>query len=339
MPSLYLQDNPFVLLRFYLVILCCVVWAGSSRAQGRPDSVLPAVPDTLAVGSQPGTPTVTDTLKAAAPAISQRPLADTAWSVGPASFQQPVLFGWQVLRHHPWFDFRTRPVSVTLTETVRTVKGKEQLFYLLMLLLLTLAVLRQAFAKYFSDLFRVFFRTTLKQRQIREQLMQTPLPSLLLNVFFVGSAGLYLAFVLEHYQLDPFGNFWILYLYCAAGLSAAYLVKFLGLRIAGWLFSVKELAHSYVFIVFIINKMIGLLLVPFLVVLAFATGDVYAAGLTLSVCLLGMMLLYRVFLSFAAFRTEVRIGLFHFLLYVAAFEITPLLLVYKALLLYFRITA
>ena len=53
------------------------------------------------------------------------------------------------------------------------------------------ALLKMGFAKYFNDLFRVFFRTTLKQRQIKEQLMQTPLPSLIFNGFFVASAGLY----------------------------------------------------------------------------------------------------------------------------------------------------
>ena len=67
------------------------------------------------------------------------------------------------------------------------------------------------FAKYFNDLFRVFFRTTLKQRQIKEQLMQTPLPSFAFNIFFIASAGLYADFLLFHFGIEPVRNFWLLY--------------------------------------------------------------------------------------------------------------------------------
>ena len=54
--------------------------------------------------------------------------------------------------------------------------GKEYLFYYLVFLLILFGLLRRVFAKYFYDLFRVFFRTTLKQRQTQEQLLQSPLP-------------------------------------------------------------------------------------------------------------------------------------------------------------------
>src|SRR5688572_32040998 len=40
--------------------------------------------------------------------------------------------------------------------------GKEWLFYWLVFLLILFGLLRRAFAKYFYDLFRVFFKTTLK---------------------------------------------------------------------------------------------------------------------------------------------------------------------------------
>ncbi len=178
----------------------------------------------------------------------------------------------------------------------------------------------------------------MKQRQIREQLMQTPLPSLLLNGFFVISAGLYITFLLQHFNINPVGNFWLLFLYCGMGLSAAYFIKFAGLKICGWLLNLDEAANSYIFIVFIVNKMIGILLLPFLVVLAFATETVYNAGLTLSWCLLGGLLIYRFILTYTAVRNQVKFNPFHFFLYVCAFEIAPLLLVYKALLIFFNQT-
>lgn len=222
--------------------------------------------------------------------------------------------------------------------TIREVNSKDILFYLVVLLFILFAVIQRAFPKYFNDLFRLFFRTTIKQRQIREQLIQTPLPSLLLNAFYMISAGLYTSFMMQHFGLNPVGNFWLMFLYCTLGLSVAYFVKYAGLKICGWLFNLEEAADAYIFIVFIINKMIGILLLPFLLVLAFSLGDVYSTGLTLSWCLVGALLGYRLILTYGAVRNQVKVNPFHFFLYLCAFEIAPLLLVYKALLIFLRQT-
>jgi Domain of unknown function (DUF4271) len=269
----------------------------------------------------------TDTLQRRVLLDSTRPLQ----AVSPLSFQ-PIIWTFVPL-------VETKPTVPQKHEgSIREVKGKEMLFYLLVLLFIAFAVLRRAFPKYFNDLFRLFFRTTIKQRQIREQLMQTPLPSLMLNGFYMLSAGLYIAFLMQHFGLDPVGNFWLMFLYCALGLSTAYFIKYAGLKICGWLFNLEEAADSYIFIVFIINKMIGVLLLPFLLVLAFSLGDVYSTGLTLSWCMVGAMLGYRIILTYGAIRNQVKVNPFHFFLYLCAFEIAPLLLVYKALLIFLRQT-
>lgn len=169
--------------------------------------------------------------------------------------------------------------------------------------------------------------------------MQTPLPSLLLNGFFVLSGGLYVSLLFRHFEVNPVQNFWLLFLYCCTGLSAVYFVKFIFLKIAGWLFNMKEAAYSYIFIVFVINKMIGMLLLPFIALLAFSTGNVYMAGLVISWCLIAGLILYRFILTYASVRNQVKVNPFHFFLYLCAFEIAPLLLIYKALLLFLSRTS
>jgi len=262
--------------------------------------------------------------------ISKRPL-DKEWKLDPSA-----RIDWQILWHHPYFGFNAVPVI--LRSEKKIFEGKELLFYSILLLILFYALLRNAFPKYFNDLFRLFFRTTMKQRQIREQLMQTPFPSILLNIFFVLSAGLYLSFLIVHYKLNPLDNFWLLFFYCVIGLSGIYLVKFLGLKVIGWVFNLKAAADSYLFVVFIINKMAGLLLLPFLVLLAFTSGNLNMVGLTLSYIVLGGLLAYRFILTYTVVRNQVRVKPFQFFLYLCAFEIAPLLLVYKLLLIYFRIS-
>ena len=224
------------------------------------------------------------------------------------------------------------PVQILKEGNKKIFSGKEDLFYYLIFLLILFGLLRRAFAKYFYDLFRVFFKTTLKQRQTQEQLLQSSLASVFMNSFFVLSAGLYLNFLLQYFQLAIADNFWLQYIYCAGALAAIYLVKYIGLKITGWLFNVSNATDSYIFIVFIINKMLGIFLLPFLLLLAFTKDPLYSSAMFISWVGIGLLLIYRFILSYSAVRKEVKLNSFHFILYILGFEVVPLLLIYKLLL-------
>lgn len=208
-------------------------------------------------------------------------------------------------------------------------EGEEILFYALIAMLLFYATLRILFPKYFTDLFRVYFRTTLNQTQIREQLLQNPLPSLFLNGFFVVSGGLYADFIIRHFNLAPQLGFWELWLYCSFLLGIIYMIKFAGVKLAGWLFNKNEAATSYIFIVFMTNKILGILMLPFLVLLAYGSQKIYIASVILSITLASCILLYRSYLSIGVVRNQIRINPLLFFLYLFAFEIIPLLILFK----------
>lgn len=214
-------------------------------------------------------------------------------------------------------------------------EGKEPEFYFIIFLLILFGLLKLAFAKYYNDLQRVFFRTTLKQRQISEQLVQSPLPAILFNLFFSFSFGMYLNYLLDYLGFVLHKNFWIQYLYCVAGLLSIYAGKFISMKFIGWLFRVPRATDSYIFIVFLINKMLGLFVLPILIFLAFSTEVVREIAFVISWLGIAVLLIYRLILSYGAVRNEITLNPFHFLLYLAAFEIIPLLLIYKLLLIIF----
>ena len=325
--------NQYYLLRYLLSVFFILSVPVQITAQDTIASPAAAVADTVTMGdstiADSSSARIDSTVVLFSDSVSQRPvLGDSLWQ-----FVANVPLQQQVLKQHPFFDFNTKPVSTP--SDIKVFKGKELLFYVIITMIIVFALLKLAFSKYFNDLFRVFFRTTMKQRQIKEQLMQTPLPSLVFNGFFVASTGLYINFLLHYYGFRPVDNFWLLYLYCCIGLSVIYLVKFIGLIVCGWLFNMKKGAESYTFIVFIINKVIGITLLPFNILLAFTDGTMHSVALMLSWCCIGGLLLYRFILGFAVIRNEVRFNLFHFFLYLCAFELAPLLLIYKLLLFFF----
>jgi hypothetical protein len=95
------------------------------------------------------------------------------------------------------------------------------------------------------------------------------------------------------------------------------------LKVAGWLFNIKAAADAYIFVVFIINKVIGIFLLPFLVLLSFLGGNAYTVVMVLSWCGIAILLIYRLLLTYASIRNQVKFNPFHFFLYLCAFEIAP----------------
>ena len=233
---------------------------------------------------------------------------------------------------NPFFRF-SNPTKMLVT--VRKWAGKEVFFYTIVVLIFFFALLKNTFSRYLDDLFRVFFRTTLKLKQTKDQLINAPLPSLLFNILYTLSAGLFITLMLQHFGLGRSYNFWLLFAYCIAGLLIIYAIKFITLKLCGWMLRIAEATDTYIFIVFTTNKVMGILLLPFIVGLAFMSGDSYQAVFFLSLCFLALLFVYRFYLSFVFIQKQIKINFFHFLLYLLAFEIAPLLLINKLLVRFF----
>jgi hypothetical protein len=196
-----------------------------------------------------------------------------------------------------------------------------------------------AFPRFFSDLFRLFFNTTLKQMQVRERLLQADLPSLLLNIFFILSGGVYAYFVMQHYRVTEYTGHWYALGLTTVVLLGIYLIKFIGLKFSGWIFGMTETTDLYIFIVSLVNKMLGIFLLPVTVLIAYSSGSLAQILVSCSFILIAALLLVRFIRAYASLRGQLKISLFHFLLYLLAFEIIPLLLIYKSLMLYIERSA
>ena len=205
------------------------------------------------------------------------------------------------------------------------------MFYVLLGLFFYFGLIKTVFSKYVNNLTAIFLRVTLKQQQIREQLLQSPLPSLLLNILFFINGGLYTSLLLNYYgkTIDP--NFWLQTAYCSLLLVVIYLGKLIILKSVGWVFNISRATDTYTFIVFLVNKMLGILLLPFLVLIVFEPARAQQVFVTLSLILVVLIFLYRFFLSFRPLQSEIRWSLFQFFIYLCAFELAPLVLIYKVL--------
>ena len=319
------------MIRFFTLFLLLFLTSLRVFAQVKEDSSIVIVPDTTIKQETIKQETVhKPTIHQSLPdtSVIVKPALDSSWRSLLRSFADRS-FKYLAYTRSPFFAFNSVPVLAN--SDIKRFEGKELIFYTLIGLLLLFAFLKTAFAKYVNDLFRLFFRRTLKQRQITEQLSQTPLPSLIFNVFFIITAGIYLSFILQHYGMESNQNFWLLTFYCSTGLGIMYLLKFLSLKFTGWVLNLSPATDSYIFIVFIINKVIGIFLLPFLLLLAFTQNGLYQVAVTLSWCGIICLYIYRFILSYSAVHNQIKVKPFHFIVYLVAFEVVPLLLIYKLL--------
>ncbi|MEI7588943.1 MAG: DUF4271 domain-containing protein [Chitinophagia bacterium] len=215
-----------------------------------------------------------------------------------------------------------------------SLPDKDFLFYLIVAMLLMYGFINTIYPQYFQKLFSQFNQSTLRMMQNREQLLQNGFASLTLNICFILSFSLMASLLIFNNHLLPI-SFWQGYLYIALFFSSLYLGKYICLEIAGAIFNTKELAKSYIFVVFMVNKVLGFLLVPFVLILAFARPFYYSAAAYGAAGVSVLLLLYRYLFSITSVRNKLHLSSFHFFLYLCAFEILPLLILYKLVVQYF----
>ncbi len=244
-----------------------------------------------------------------------------------------------VVAEKPAFKIKNKLLNmegepISLAAKLKKVTSADAFFYLIAGLVLLLAFLKYFYSRYFTNLFRVFFNTSLRQSQITDQLLQAKLPSFLFNIFFVISGGIYVYILLSNYRLFNTDNKWVVVFSSIALMGLIYFIKFCNLKFTGWITGLGEEINMYVFVIFLINKIIGIFLVPFIIVLAFSETEIVRIAALISLLSIGIFLLLRFFRSYALVQNQLKISKFHFFLYITGAEILPLLLIYKGLMVY-----
>lgn len=230
----------------------------------------------------------------------------------------------------------------------KAVKGKKQIkqtgipafnknfgetdliFYVLIFITFFLALVKNSFPKYFNSIFSLTFQATFRQTQTREQMSQNFFPAFMLNVMFILSGGLFITLFAQYYKLTAI-PFWQLFVYSTTILGIIYTIKYFVIFFTGWVFNASDAAAEYRFIVFLINKLIGVLFLPILFVIAYTNDEVKKIAITVALCIVGLFIALRYLLSLARIRRNLNLSAFHFFIYLCAIEIMPLLVIYKLL--------
>lgn len=214
--------------------------------------------------------------------------------------------------------------------SLRASTNTDLVFYVLVFIIFFLALVKSSFPKYFNSIFSLSFQATFRQTQTREQMAQNFFPAFMLNVLFILSGGLFITLFALFYKWTDI-PFWQLFVYSTTILAIIYMIKYFVIYFTGWVFNAPDAAAEYRFIVFLINKLMGILFIPILFVIAYTDDKIKQIAITIALCIAALLITLRYLVSLARIRKNLNLTAFHFFIYLCAIEIMPLLVIYKLL--------
>lgn len=155
--------------------------------------------------------------------------------------------------------------------------------------------------------------------------------SLLLSTLFVIVFSLFMHQYFSYYLFDFSTKFQGLkgFTIITLIITGGYLLKIILLKITGYIFKAEAAVSEYVFSLFIFNNMLGIILLPIVILIAYFTAVSLKTLLIIGLSTILLFLISRIiWMAFTGMRS-VGISSYYLFLYLCAFEIVPLLVIIK----------
>lgn len=204
-------------------------------------------------------------------------------------------------------------------------------FPIILLVLAVFAALRIFYTKYFSQMLTAFINNNLTNQIVRDENILVQRASVYLSIVFnlIAALFLYLVSIFYGWEIGDIGIGFSRFLFFAVVVSAIYSLKFLILKICGWLFQLDREMASYIFNTFLINNVLGIAILPFICLIAY--NQVLSAGTSIIICSILAILAfsYRVFRGVLVGLSMSSFSLLYLFLYLCTLEIAPLLILIR----------
>jgi len=261
-------------------------------------------------------------------------------------FQQNIYYNFQNLKP------KEKPIDEVFSYTsdnykVNTTKNREELIrpeyisnkiqfdwitILLIASFLLLGWVRLFNKKYLASMVKSIINYNESITLYREKNSLMERASFIINLLFISNISLFILQVTQFFNIQlPEINKHLLYILLSSGFVGLYILRALTSNLIGYTFLLQKVFSTYLHNVNIYTKTTGLLLFPLIVALQFIAyeylGFIIYLGIAI-VCVLYLIQILR------AFQIIIRnnVSIFYMILYLCAFEIAPLLIIYKLLL-------
>ena len=205
------------------------------------------------------------------------------------------------------------------------------LFPVFMINLIVLTLLVTLFRSFLKKAYNAFLNDNLLNQVYRERETGTLLPYLFLYFVFFFNAGLYIFLSTRTYgpifSIHPLieMGFWV------GIITLVFLAKHLLLNILGVIFPISKESKKYSFTIMIFGIILGLILVPLNLFIAYAPVNFAYYTVFISMGIIILIYLFLLLRGLFIANRFLRFHKFHFLLYICTVEIAPVFIIIKVI--------
>jgi len=212
-----------------------------------------------------------------------------------------------------------------------TTKNEDWKFWLTLVLLAMLAWIRFGYAKDFQEQMDAFRNWGMNLQMVRELGVGIPFGVVLLNIFSSMVIAFYAFLLIQHFGWVPLEPSWLLMSGIFLLVTILLFFRYLILKMAELVTTHGKELRLYIYYELQINRVISIFLFPLVVLIAFGKSPLNEYAIYTSFIIIGTLLIMRFVkgfnLGFMYFGNHV----VHFLIYICALEISPILIVVRLL--------
>jgi hypothetical protein len=195
--------------------------------------------------------------------------------------------------------------------------------------LLVLTWIKFFFNKYITQVFTAFFSSNQLSRMFQDKNLLTDRLYTFMNLFFFFTGGLYLfqSIHLSYPEL-VIKNDIVLYMICILLLVSIFVIRYLLNYLLGFFINRKQVMKEYLHIEFMLYKLYGIVLFPFVILMAFVQHNIQKELMFFSLIIIIVFYIIKLFRGLMLLHKKGFL-IFYTFLYLCTIEILPMLLIYK----------
>lgn len=229
----------------------------------------------------------------------------------------------------PGFQIRPERNAKPLTAKEKESNYRRFLFVSILIMFIILTLIVTIFRILIEKIWKAFLNDNLLNQLHREQSSGLALAYVILYLLFFINAGLFAFLAARHFGISiSTANMYSLLL-CMGAIAGFFVAKHFALWLSGFIFPIGKEVDSYQFTIMIFNIIIGLFLVPVVLFIGYAPQSMTGVVVYGALGILGLTYLFLGLRGLFIATRFIAGNKFHFLLYLCAVEIAPILAIFK----------
>jgi Domain of unknown function (DUF4271) len=210
--------------------------------------------------------------------------------------------------------------------------SKNFLFWIFMIVLAFMALVVANLRSSINNAFEALYSDTALRQIYKEPVIGWGgISYILLYSLFWINAGIFAYLLMGYYGIkSPYNQFWT-FMLCIGGVGLIFLIKHIILYIIALVFPIEKEIRTYNFIILTAGILLGLLLMPLNLFIAYAPSSISELAIFAGIGAVLFFYLVRSLRGLSVALPHIFTNRFHFLLYLCAVEIAPLMILIKVI--------